>query len=196
MLPSYNYNITVLQIGFIDPSYTTREESAFVMVSVGILGTGVVLDDDFVVTLETMDIFGINNAAQGTTLYSSAYKIHVELMMVLSLFLILVGADYEIFSMDLTFNRLVRRIDLNVTVLDDTIVEQTELFSGQLTVVTIGLHAPNSELNPQTAYVSILDDGDSKLMCDNINKLTICVKVLFFFIRNHCWCNRDSHNCR
>ena len=64
----YYIFLLVLQIGFIDAPYTTREESGFVTVSVGILSAGVVLDDDFVVTLETMDITtGINNAAQGTS---------------------------------------------------------------------------------------------------------------------------------
>ena len=45
--------------------------------SVGILSAGIVLDDDFVVTLETMDVTsGINNAAQGS--YSLCIIIHVN----------------------------------------------------------------------------------------------------------------------
>ena len=54
------------------------------------------------------------------------------------------------------------RIDLNVTILDDSIVELTEVFEGQLTAVTVG---PNVVLNPRTARISILDDPeDSKLI--------------------------------
>ena len=34
--------------------------------SVGVIGTGFVLAEDFVVNLQTMDIPGINNAARGT----------------------------------------------------------------------------------------------------------------------------------
>ena len=67
--------ITVLRIGFIDPPYTTQEASGFVTVSVGVISAGLVLDDDFVVTLETNDIAGIQNAARGnrrmTVLYCS-----------------------------------------------------------------------------------------------------------------------------
>ena len=54
-----------LIIGFIDPPYSTREESGFVTVSVGILIAGIVFNEDFVVNLQTMDIAGIQNAAQG-----------------------------------------------------------------------------------------------------------------------------------
>lgn len=52
-----------------------------------------------------------------------------------------------------------------MTILDDEIVEQTELFGGQLTAVTMGPDAPNVVLNPQMAQISILDEADSKLMC-------------------------------
>ena len=57
--------ITVLQIGFIDSPYSTQEVSGFVTVSVGVISAGLVLDDDFVVTLATNDIAGIQNAARG-----------------------------------------------------------------------------------------------------------------------------------
>ena len=55
-----------------------------------------------------------------------------------------------------------KRIDLNVTILDDSIVELTdsETFEGQL-AVTVG---PNVILIPQRARINILDDPkDSKL---------------------------------
>ena len=70
--------------------------------------------------------------------------------------------------MDLTFSPSVRRIDLNITIFDDNIVELRELFSGQLTAVTVGPNAPNVELNPQTAQISILDENDSKLITNLI----------------------------
>lgn len=55
-----------------------------------------------------------------------------------------------------------KRIDLNVTILDDSIVELTEVFEGQLTAVTVG---PSVLLNPRRARISILDDPeDSKLI--------------------------------
>ena len=57
--------ITVLLIGFIDAPYTTQEASGFVTVTVGVIGNGLVLDSDFVVTLETNDRTTIQNAARG-----------------------------------------------------------------------------------------------------------------------------------
>ena len=51
-----------------------------------------------------------------------------------------------------------------MTILDDNIVESTEPFSGELTIVTMGPNAPSVELNPQTVQISILDVNDSKLM--------------------------------
>ena len=75
------------------------------------------------------------------------------------------GVDYVPLSVDLTFNSLVKRIDFNVTILDDDIVEETELFSGQLAIVTMGPNAPDVLLSPQTAQISILDEEDSKFMC-------------------------------
>ena len=56
-----------LIIGFVDPPYSTREETGFVTVSVAILSAGVVLDDDFVVQLQTSDLPDLQNAATGTT---------------------------------------------------------------------------------------------------------------------------------
>ena len=55
------------------------------------------------------------------------------------------------------------RININVTILDDSIVELTEAFEGRLTAVTTG---PNITLDPQRANISILDDPrqDSKLI--------------------------------
>ena len=83
----------------------------------------------------------------------------------LSLFSISAGVDYVPLSMDLTFNSQVKRIDLNVTIIDDNIVELNEIFSGRLAVVTMGPNAPQSTLNPATAQISILDEVDSELMC-------------------------------
>ena len=72
------------------------------------------------------------------------------------------GFDYEPLSINLTFNSEITRIDLNVTILDDSIVEMTEQFEAQLTAVTMG---PNVILNPQIARLFILDDAqDSTLI--------------------------------
>ena len=60
-----NLCLLVQLISFIDPPYSTQEESGFITVSVGIRNPGFELDDDFVVNLETMDIPGTINAAQG-----------------------------------------------------------------------------------------------------------------------------------
>ena len=69
--------------------------------------------------------------------------------------------DYQPLSTDLTFSPTVKRIDINVTILDDSIVELTETFEGQLTAVTAG---PNVTLNPRRVQINILDDPeDSKL---------------------------------
>ena len=54
-----------LVIGFIDAPYTTQEASGFITVSVGVIGDGLVLDRDFIITLETNDIATIQNAARG-----------------------------------------------------------------------------------------------------------------------------------
>ena len=50
-----------------DPPYSTREETGFVTVSVAFFSAGVVLDDDFVIQLQTSDLPGLQNAATGTT---------------------------------------------------------------------------------------------------------------------------------
>ena len=72
------------------------------------------------------------------------------------------GFDYEPLSINLTFSSTTTRIDLNVTILDDSIVERTEQFEGQLTAVTIG---PTVILDPQIAQLFILDDPqDSTLI--------------------------------
>ena len=72
------------------------------------------------------------------------------------------GFDYEPLSINLTFNSEITRIDLNVTILDDSIVEMTEQFEGQLTAVTMGL---NVVLRPRIAQLFILDDPqDSTLI--------------------------------
>ena len=69
--------------------------------------------------------------------------------------------DYQPLTTDLTFSPTVKRIDINVTIVDDSIVELTETFEGQLTAVTVG---PNVILNPRRARINILDDPeDSKL---------------------------------
>ena len=79
--------------------------------------------------------------------------------------MILVGEDYKFLSVNLTFNSTVKIIDVNVTILDDDIVELKELFLGQLTMVTMGPNASDVQLTPQIAQISILDEMDSKLIC-------------------------------
>ena len=81
-----------------------------------------------------------------------------------SSFSIPVGEDYEFLSVDLTFSSTVKIIDVNVTILDDNMVGLTELFRGELTIVTMGPNAPNATLSPQLAQISILDEVDSKLI--------------------------------
>lgn len=61
----------MLQIGFNNLSYSTQEESGFVEVTVRIL-TGVMLNDDFVVTLQTMES-NIETAARGIDLIAGKY---------------------------------------------------------------------------------------------------------------------------
>ena len=62
----------MLQIGFNNLSYSTQEESGVVEVTVRIL-TGVVLNDDFVVTLQTMES-NIETAARGMDLIAGKYR--------------------------------------------------------------------------------------------------------------------------
>ena len=70
------------------------------------------------------------------------------------------GLDYEPLSINLTFNNTISRIDLNVTILDDSIVEMTEQFKGRLTAVTM---RPNVIFS--LAQLFILDDPqDSTLI--------------------------------
>ena len=146
-----------LLIGFIDAPYTTQEASGFVTVSVGVIGDGLVLDSDYVVTLETNDIATIQNAAQGNRKRSVFIA-----GLCYNTISISGGVDYEPLSINITFSREVSRIDLNVTILDDSIVERTEQFEAQLMAVTMG---PNVILNPRIAQLFILDDPqDSKLI--------------------------------
>jgi hypothetical protein len=150
----------VLRIGFIDAPYTIQEVSGFVTVSVGLIGVGLELDSDFVVTLATNDRATIQNAAQGNRRMSILYCSITDAYY--TTILISGGVDYESLTVDLTFSSIVKRIDMNVTILDDSIVELTEVFEGQLhvTAVTVG---PNVILNPRRADISILDDPqDSK----------------------------------
>ena len=77
-------------------------------------------------------------------------------------FSISAGFDYEPLSINLTFNSMIMRIDLNVTILDDSIVEMTEQFEARLTAVTTG---PNIILSPRIARIFILEDAqDSTLI--------------------------------
>ena len=149
--------IIVLPIGFIDAPYTTQEASGFVTVSVGVTDPRFVLSSDYVVTLETNDIATIQNAARG----NGRKRIFIA-GLCYNTISISGGLDYEPLSINLTFNDIITRIDLNVTILDDSIVEGTEEFEAQLTAVTMGL---NVELNPQIARLFILDDPqDSTLI--------------------------------
>ena len=68
--------------------------------------------------------------------------------------------DYVPLTQELTFGPTVKRIDVNVTINDDDIVEFDEVFLGNLTIVTMG---PMVVLNPDTAMVTILDEVDSML---------------------------------
>ena len=64
-LMSVSTSYSVLTIGFVNAPYFTREETGFVTVTVAILSEGVVLDDDFVVGFETMELTGLQNTAEG-----------------------------------------------------------------------------------------------------------------------------------
>ena len=56
---------------------------------------------------------------------------------------------------------MVKRIDYNLTIIDDDIVESSEVFSVDLTIVTMGPGAPEAVIAPADATVTILDEGDS-----------------------------------
>ena len=71
--------------------------------------------------------------------------------------------DYVPLTQELTFGPTVKRIDVNVTINDDDIVEFDEVFQGNLAIVTMGPDAPMVALNPDTAMVTILDEVDSML---------------------------------
>lgn len=72
------------------------------------------------------------------------------------------GRDYTAITVPLTFNSEVKVINLNVTILDDEIVESPEVFSGVLSIVTMGPAAPDASLNPGTALITIEDEEDSE----------------------------------
>jgi hypothetical protein len=166
--------IIVLQIGFIDAPYTTQEASGFVTVSVGVISVGLELDSDFVVTLATNDRATIQNAARGnrrmSILHSSIADPYYTTISISG------GVDYEPLTVDLTFSRTVKRIDLNVTILDDSIVELTEVFEGLLRAVTMG---PNVILNPRRADISILDDPQDSMSIDTQPSM---ISLIFFVV--------------
>ena len=127
--------------------------------TVGILSTNVVLDDDFVVSLSTSDLTGINNAAIGKI------RIHFgenDIDFTLIDDILVAGSDYQTLTTALTFNSEVKLIDVNVTILDDDIVEFPEVFLSALAIVTMGPAAPDAILNPGTARITIEDEEDSK----------------------------------
>ena len=57
-------NYTVVHIGFIGPPFEGREKDGIVTVTFGVLGH-TELDEAVPVTLNTLDISNINNAAEG-----------------------------------------------------------------------------------------------------------------------------------
>ena len=59
---------------------------------------------------------------------------------------------------------MVKRIDFNVTIIDDDIVEPNEVFLVDLTVVTIGPGVPVAAIDPANAVVTILDEEDGTCM--------------------------------
>ena len=64
---------------------------------------------------------------------------------------------------ELTFGPTVKRVDINVTIFDDDIVEFDEVFQGNLIIVTMGPDVPMVTLDPANAMVTILDEVDSML---------------------------------
>ena len=54
-----------------------------------------------------------------------------------------------------------KRIDVNLSIVDDDIVESNEVFSVGLTIVTMGPGAPEAVIDPADATVTILDEEDS-----------------------------------
>ena len=68
---------------------------------------------------------------------------------------------------NLTFTSTIKRIDINVTIVDDAIVELDEIFSASLSEVTTGPDAPRVTLVPDNARITIEDEEDSMFCYPN-----------------------------
>ena len=86
---------------------------------------------------------------------------------------------------DFTFSHTVKRVDVNVTIMDDDIVEFDEVFLGNLIIVTMGPDAPMATLSPANAMVTILDEVDSmltKLVANQSLSVPMQCKICLFFL--------------
>ena len=68
---------------------------------------------------------------------------------------------------NLTFTSTIKRIDINVTIVDDAIVELDEIFSASLSEVTMGPGSPEVVLVPDNARITIEDEEDSMFCYPN-----------------------------
>ena len=68
---------------------------------------------------------------------------------------------------NLTFTSTIKRIDINVTIVDDATVELDEIFSASLSPVTVGPDAPIATLVPDNARITIEDEEDSMFCYPN-----------------------------
>lgn len=77
------------------------------------------------------------------------------------------NSDYRPLTTTLIFMTNVLSIDVNVTLIDDDLVEGDEKFRARLVIITSGLSA---ELFPRdTANVTIIDDDSKKYTLSDIN---------------------------
>ena len=148
----------VLKIGFTKVNYSVLEESGFV--TLGVRGPVGELVDNFVVTVDVMDL-----SARG--IISLILRCYCVQLLSVSTSFIPAGVDYDFLPVNLTFNRSLVAfgsvLNFNVTIFDDNFVEGTKSFLGQLTPVTMGPNAPIAQLKPQMARIFILDEVDSEL---------------------------------
>ena len=146
-----------LNIGFINPPYSNREDAGFATVMVGVVSA--ILSTDLVVRLTTEDLQNIPNPATGKSLTIHEFffitHIHTYVFFLFST----AGVDYTPLDILLTFSSTSTRMSINVSLTPDQFVEGNEVFQGRLELNTTGSGAV---IVPDTAMITIIDD-DRKL---------------------------------
>ena len=147
----YVFSTSVVTIGF-NRFYSVSEDAGSISIVVLVLMN--CLARDVVVTLSTLDDTARGRFAQCLTCMNHYYLCTYTLMYA-------AGMDYTSVSRNLTFNADLTIQVVEVPIVDDHIVEQSEIIN--LTLVSTDSAVI---LNPSTSTITI-EDVDSKSLCKN-----------------------------